>query len=196
MSTTATSRPPSAPLRRTPPNVSATTGTPQTSSLPRGATARAAASARLSQSVNGPAARRGSLKGNPPPAHTPAEGSREALSVSLKLETEEKEKVRLRVRFVGRQRSESTDRRVSQLLVQLQDKDQIIASLRTENDNLSSALHAAETRVSEQYADQGRMEEDLAARIEVIDKLRSQVRELEKEKRDGQRRYNEQVCRA
>ena len=37
------------------------------------------------------------------------------------------------------------------------------------------------------------MEEDLAARIEVIDKLRSQVRELEKEKRDTQRRYNEQV---
>ncbi|KIP12462.1 hypothetical protein PHLGIDRAFT_113552 [Phlebiopsis gigantea 11061_1 CR5-6] len=172
MSTTATSRPPSVPLRRTPPNVSATTGTPQASSLPRGATARAAASARLSQSVNGPAARRGSLKGNPPPIHTPAEGSREALSVSLKHETEEKEK----------------------LLVQLQDKEQIITGLRTENDNLSSALHAAETRVSEHYADQGRMEEDLAARIEVIDKLRSQVRELEKEKRDGQRRYNEQTA--
>lgn len=80
-----------------------------------------------------------------------------------------------------------------QLLVQLQDKDQIIATLKTENTNLSSALHAAETRVSELYADQGRMEEDLAARIEVIDKLRNQVRELEKEKRDIHRRYNEQV---
>ena len=39
------------------------------------------------------------------------------------------------------------------------------------------------------------MEEDLAARIEVIDKLRSQVRELENEKRDIHRRYNEQVRR-
>lgn len=77
--------------------------------------------------------------------------------------------------------------------MQLQDKDQIIASLRTENANISSALNAAETRVSEVYADQGRMEEDLATRIEVIDKLRNQVRELEKEKRDIHRRYNEQV---
>ena len=34
----------------------------------------------------------------------------------------------------------------------------------------------------------------MAARIEVAEKLRSQVRELEKEKRDIQRRYNEQVC--
>ena len=80
-----------------------------------------------------------------------------------------------------------------QLLVQLQDKEQIITTLRAENNNITVALNAAETRVSELYADQGRMEEDLAARIEVIDKLRSQVRELEKEKRDTQRRYNEQV---
>lgn len=34
----------------------------------------------------------------------------------------------------------------------------------------------------------------MAARIEVIEKLRTQVRDLEKEKRDIQRRYNEQVC--
>jgi hypothetical protein len=33
----------------------------------------------------------------------------------------------------------------------------------------------------------------MAARIEVAEKLRTQVRELEKEKRDIQRRYNEQV---
>lgn len=78
--------------------------------------------------------------------------------------------------------------------MQLQDKEQIIATLRSENNNLTSALNAAETRVSELYADQSRMEEDLAARIEVIDKLRSQVRELEKEKRDTQRRYNEQTA--
>ena len=38
------------------------------------------------------------------------------------------------------------------------------------------------------------MEEEMAARMEVIEKLRTQVRELEKEKRDIQRRYNEQVC--
>lgn len=37
------------------------------------------------------------------------------------------------------------------------------------------------------------MEEEMATRIEVAEKLRSQVRELEKEKRDIQRLYNEQV---
>lgn len=80
-----------------------------------------------------------------------------------------------------------------QLLVQLQTKDQTISTLTGENDNIQSALHAAETRLNEFYADQGRMEEEMAARIEVAEKLRSQVRELEKEKRDTQRLYNEQV---
>lgn len=80
-----------------------------------------------------------------------------------------------------------------QLLVQLQDKDQTITTLQTENDNIRSSLHAAETRLAELYADQGRMEEEMAARMEVTEKLRNQVRELEKEKRDLQKRYNEQV---
>lgn len=34
---------------------------------------------------------------------------------------------------------------------------------------------------------------ELAQRIDVSEKLREQVRELEREKRDVQRRYNEQV---
>jgi hypothetical protein len=33
----------------------------------------------------------------------------------------------------------------------------------------------------------------MSARIEVAEKLRTQVRELEKERRDLHRRYNEQV---
>lgn len=37
------------------------------------------------------------------------------------------------------------------------------------------------------------MEDELSARIEVVEKLRLQVRDLEKEKRDIHRRYNEQV---
>lgn len=37
------------------------------------------------------------------------------------------------------------------------------------------------------------MEEEMAARLEVIEKLREAVKELEKEKRDTIRRYNEQV---
>ncbi len=78
--------------------------------------------------------------------------------------------------------------------MQLQDKEQTITQLTTDNDNLTSSLHAAESRLAELYADQNRTEEEMAARIEVIEKLRTQVRDLEKEKRDIQRRYNEQVC--
>lgn len=80
-----------------------------------------------------------------------------------------------------------------QLLVQLQDKEQVITSLTEENDHMSSALNAAESRLSELYTEQNRMEEEMSARIEVAEKLRQQVRELEKEKRDLTRRYNEQV---
>jgi predicted nuclease with TOPRIM domain len=75
----------------------------------------------------------------------------------------------------------------------LQTKDQTISTLTTENNNFQSALNAAETRLNEFYADQSRIEEEMAARIEVAEKLRTQVRELEKEKRDALRRYNEQV---
>jgi hypothetical protein len=83
---------------------------------------------------------------------------------------------------------------ILQLLVQLQNKDQSIAALATENDSLTSALHATETRLNELYAEQLRSEVELAQRIDIIDKLRAQVRELEREKRDLQRRYNEQAC--
>ena len=77
--------------------------------------------------------------------------------------------------------------------MQLQDKDQLINTYLEENGSLTSALSSAETRVNELYTEQARWEAELAQRIEVADKLREQVRELEKEKRDVQRRYNEQV---
>lgn len=129
------------------------------------ATARATA-----PSLSAGVTRRGSVKSSSGSLGSVQE-SREALSASLKQETEKKE----------------------QLLVQLQNKDQTIASLTSENDVIMSSLNAAESRLNDLYADQARMEEELVARIEVIDKLRSQVRELEKEKRDLQRRYNEQT---
>ena len=80
-----------------------------------------------------------------------------------------------------------------QLLVRLQDKDQLISNYVTENINLTSSLTAAETRLNELYAEQSRWEMELAQRIDISEKLREQVRDLEKEKRDIQRRYNEQV---
>ncbi|KAJ3547582.1 hypothetical protein NMY22_g1594 [Coprinellus aureogranulatus] len=79
------------------------------------------------------------------------------------------------------------------LLLQVQDKEATIATLSTENKNLTSALNAAETRLHELYNEQSRWEMEMAQRIEVTDKLREQVREIEREKRDLQRRYNEQT---
>jgi len=75
----------------------------------------------------------------------------------------------------------------------LQNKEQTITTLIEENANFSTALNMAETRLYEFYTEQARMEEEMAARIEVTEKVRAQVRELEKEKRDLHRRYNEQV---
>lgn len=79
-------------------------------------------------------------------------------------------------------------------MVQVQDKDQTISTMRSENDQLVSALRIAETRLNELYADQSRTELEMAQRIDISEKLREQVREAEKERRDIQRRYNEQVC--
>ncbi|KAJ7492514.1 hypothetical protein FB451DRAFT_535856 [Mycena latifolia] len=155
MATTARASPPA---RRTPPSTS------PPPAIARGATARSAASPRVSSSLAPAAARRTSLKATPPEA-------RDALSASLKEETDQKE----------------------QLLVQVQNKDQTIATLSAENANLTSALNAAEIRINELYTDQSRSELDFAQRIEISENLRAQVRELEKEKRDVQRRYNEQT---
>lgn len=76
----------------------------------------------------------------------------------------------------------------------VQTKDQTIATLTTENNNLTSALNSAEARVNDLYADQSRAESELAQRIDIAEKLRTQIRELEREKRDIQRRYNEQTA--
>ena len=75
----------------------------------------------------------------------------------------------------------------------MQNKDQSIAELTSENAQLTTALNAAETRLAELYADQARIEEETVARLDLVDRLRAQVQELEKEKREVLRRYNEQV---
>lgn len=77
--------------------------------------------------------------------------------------------------------------------MKIQDKDQSIAELTKENLSLTTTLNAAETRLNELYADQARIEEETVARLDLVDRLRSQVQELEREKRDILRRYNEQV---
>lgn len=47
--------------------------------------------------------------------------------------------------------------------------------------------------MTELYADQARFEEETVARLELVERLRGQAHELEKEKRELLRRYNDQV---
>lgn len=82
------------------------------------------------------------------------------------------------------------------MLLRIQEHEQAISTANQANGTLTSALTSAETRLVELYAEQNRMEEELAAKLEIIEKLRIQVKELEREKRDAIRRYNEQVCPA
>ncbi|KAI0271337.1 hypothetical protein BC834DRAFT_1025172 [Gloeopeniophorella convolvens] len=159
----------STPASRRSSSISSHTSTPsRSSSITKGATARSAVNPRVSASLNSP--RRPSFKSTTPP---PANGDdRDVLAASLKRETDEKER----------------------LLVQLQNKEQTITVLTEENGNMSTTLNAVEARLYEFYTEQARMEEEMSARIEVAEKLRAQVRELEKEKRDLHRRYNEQTA--
>ena len=152
----------------------------------RGATARSVASPRLNPATT---SRRPPKSASPIPV---ANGeSHEALSASLKLETDKKEQVCLYPLFFSVPRLFNIN--YHQLLVRLQDKDQLISNYVSDNLNLTSSLTAAEIRLNELYAEQSRWEMELAQRIDISEKLRDQVRDLEKEKRDIQRRYNEQV---
>ncbi|KAF5312503.1 hypothetical protein D9619_003255 [Psilocybe cf. subviscida] len=138
--------------------------------LPRVASARSAASPRPSPH-NVPNVRRPLSKNiSSPPIIN--EDIQDEFATSLKMETAQKE----------------------QLLVQLQDKDQLLATYSTENAELTSALSSTESRLRDLYAEQSRWETELSQRIDISDKLRDQLRELEKEKRDIQRRYNEQTA--
>ncbi|GAA5970673.1 hypothetical protein JCM3765_005263 [Sporobolomyces pararoseus] len=58
--------------------------------------------------------------------------------------------------------------------------------------DLERELNDVRERESEIRRDQERMEEELAGRIEVLEKLRASVRELERDKRETLKRYREQ----
>ncbi|GAA5927802.1 uncharacterized protein JCM15063_005998 [Sporobolomyces koalae] len=64
---------------------------------------------------------------------------------------------------------------------------------RTQAQQLEKELNHVRDRELEWRRDQERMEEELAGRIEVLDKLRASVRDLERDKRDASKRYREQA---
>ncbi|KAM0745742.1 hypothetical protein T439DRAFT_384060 [Meredithblackwellia eburnea MCA 4105] len=81
-------------------------------------------------------------------------------------------------------------------LSQAQDKvdglEESNGKLFSEYDSLAKDFELAKTKIDELLNEEGRMEEELAGRIEVVDKLRSSVRELERDKRDAEKRYRDQ----
>lgn len=71
--------------------------------------------------------------------------------------------------------------------------EQTVTTLMQEDDGVKSALHAAEERLTDFYTSQSRMEDEMAARLDLVDRLRAQIQDLERENRDVTKRYNEQV---
>ncbi|QRV80334.1 TATA element modulatory factor 1 DNA-binding domain protein [Ceratobasidium sp. AG-Ba] len=158
-----------------PPLTSNGTGTIRASALSRGATARAA--------VQPPPSRTGSAngikRGSPVPDRSASPALSDALEGALRREVEEKE----------------------ELMMRLASRDESIAELQAQISEMRVTMGFGEGRLSELYADQerweserARLEEELAKKNNVIDKLRAQLREIEKESRDSTRRLAEQAA--
>ncbi|CAE6421391.1 unnamed protein product [Rhizoctonia solani] len=106
-------------------------------------------------------------------------GPSEALEGALRREVEEKE----------------------ELMMRLSNRDDAISQLESRIAALDVNMVQGEARLSELYADQERweaeraaLEKEIAKKTTVIDKLRIQLRELEKENRECSRRLTEQAA--
>lgn len=74
-----------------------------------------------------------------------------------------------------------------------QAKDDDAARVEEDRVRLEKDLDTAKRRIDELLNEQARMEDELSGRIEVLDNLRANVRELEREKKEATKRYREQV---
>ncbi|KAG8966079.1 hypothetical protein FRC03_012563 [Tulasnella sp. 419] len=149
---------------------------PPTGTIPRTTvSARSAVSPRVAQGPLSSHARRGSRASLPLNTLNSdkevAGASRETLEALLKQEQDEKE----------------------QLLLKTQNHEQTIVNSVKEVETLTSHLKAAESRLAELDADQERMEKEAAEKDQVIDLLRGQIKELEREKRELRKRYEDQT---
>ncbi|KAG9099817.1 hypothetical protein FS749_000292 [Ceratobasidium sp. UAMH 11750] len=162
-------------LTSPPLSASSAQGTAKASPLARGATARAA--------VPPPPSRGGSAngikRGSPVPDRSASPAMSEALEGALRREVEEKE----------------------ELMARLLSRDETIVELQRQIAEMQTTMGMGEGQLAELYADQERweterakLEEDIAKKNNVIDKLRIQLREVEKENRDSTRRLTEQAA--
>lgn len=85
--------------------------------------------------------------------------------------------------------------------MRLANRDETIAELQGQISEIRVSMSFGEGRLAELYAEQerwegerARLEEELAKKNNVIDKLRAQLREIEKETRDSTRRLAEQAA--
>ncbi len=79
--------------------------------------------------------------------------------------------------------------------MRIQDLDSTVSNLANENAKLQTTLTQAESRLSEYYTEQSRMDQELGVRMDLAEKLRAQLRDMEKEKRELTKRYQDQVSR-
>lgn len=79
------------------------------------------------------------------------------------------------------------------LLEESQVKDDRATHVEEDRVRVEHQLDAAKRRIDELLHEQNRTEDELSGRIEVLDKLRATVRELEREKKEATKRYREQV---
>ena len=82
---------------------------------------------------------------------------------------------------------------LDQALEQAQARDDHAARAEEDRTRLSKDIDASKRRIDELLSEQARMEDELSGRIEVLDKLRANVRELEREKKEATKRYREQA---
>lgn len=78
-------------------------------------------------------------------------------------------------------------------LLEAQANQEELESAEEDRTRLERDLAIARQRVDELVGEQGRFDDELSGRIEVVDNLRATVRELEREKKDATRRYREQA---
>jgi chromosome segregation ATPase len=82
---------------------------------------------------------------------------------------------------------------IRQLYTQVQERDQQLLSLNDQVLQLRNSLTTTEKQLLDAFNEQVRMEEEICSHQTVTEKLREQLKEAEKERREVNRRYHEQV---
>ncbi|EIW70397.1 hypothetical protein TREMEDRAFT_60894 [Tremella mesenterica DSM 1558] len=79
------------------------------------------------------------------------------------------------------------------LMERIEEMEMIHASLESDKKNLARNIQVLQERQEESLAEQSRLETDLEERNDILDRIRSRLSEAERNAREAQRRYAEQL---